>query len=107
MAITGYFTRVEIPTEVQVGMPIPLRVGFHAKLPGAKAWATCIMAKMGTNIMIVKVRQSNPLFSPDTITMEDDDYNLFPMPSTKQTIYVRLLGHGTWGHNWTIDDWNG
>lgn len=102
--IIGYFTKVEIPTEVQVGVKIPLRVSYYAKLAGALAWSTCIMAKIDNDIIIVDTTRET---GQEGGVGQTQEFKLFPMPNAKKTLYVRLLGHEAWSHQWTIADWPG
>ncbi len=99
--MNGSFTKVEMPAEVKVGDKIPLRVGYTALNPGALYWSTAIMAKMGTGPpMIVSTTRE--------IGQEgggEHSYSLMVMPTTKQTITVRLFGHDDAGHQWSGVDW--
>ncbi len=104
MAITGSFTKVEIPAQIKPGATIQLRVAYKASNPGAIYWSTSIMAKTGIG-------------GPETMkivstTRElgqegggEHSYNLGSMPNERITIKLRLLGHDEAGHQWAITDW--
>lgn len=102
MAITGSFTKVEIPASLKPGATIPLRVGYTASNPGALYWSTCIMAKVGTAPVII-VGTTKEIAA--TGGGFEHSYNLGKMPNEKTTIRLRLLGHDEAGHVWTISDW--
>jgi hypothetical protein len=103
-AITGYFTQVTVPSQLEVGQDINVSVSFYAINPGALYWKT---------FLILSSYQLNPnyrlLDAAREIGQEGGrtkTYKLGPMPNENVALSFFLFAHNDAGYDWNWDEFN-